>query len=124
MRLLLDTHVLIWWLAGSPKLSKNIRDIIANSGGVFVSVVSAWEIAIKTAARKMVFDGDLAIQLSENNFRPLPVALAHAVAVGKLPRLHGDPFDRMLVAQARLESLTLVTADKQLADYDVPILVI
>jgi PIN domain nuclease of toxin-antitoxin system len=87
-----------------------------------VSAATAWEIALKSAAGKLEFRGDLEEQLKVNNFFPLPISVAHAVLSAKLPRHHADPFDRMLVAQASLESLTLVTADPQLAAYEVQIL--
>lgn len=122
MNLLLDTHILLWWLAGGQRLSNKSRQAISLAEAVYVSAASAWEIAIKVAIGKLEFRGDLEGQIAINNFLELPVTLAHAAAVGKLPRHHDDPFDRMLVAQASLESLTLLTSDKQLADYDVKVM--
>ena len=84
-----------------------------------MSAASAWEIAIKMGIGKLDFRGDLEGQIAINNFLALPVTLAHAAAAGKLPRHHDDPFDRMLVAQAVAESLTLLSSDKQLAHYKV-----
>jgi PIN domain nuclease of toxin-antitoxin system len=122
LTLLLDTQVLLWWLAGGERLSKKSRDAISLAEAVFVSAASAWEIGIKVGIGKLGFRGDLERQVAINNFLGLPVTLAHAAAAGKLPRLHDDPFDRMLVAQAGLESLTLLTSDKQLAAYDVKVM--
>ena len=122
MRLLLDTHILLWWLAESPKISKTARARIADAEIVYVSAASAWEMAIKTAVGKLKAPDDLEEQLQRHNLEQLPVSVSHALAVAKLPRHHSDPFDRMLVAQASFESLTLVTADPQLAVYGVPIL--
>ena len=121
MRLLLDTHVLLWWLAGNPKLSTMARARIEEAEIVYVSAASVWEMAIKTAIGKLDAPDDLEEQLPRHRFEQLPVSVSHALAVAKLPRHHADPFDRMLVAQASFESLTLVTADPQLAVYGVPI---
>lgn len=118
----MDTHILLWWLAESPKLSKTVKTKIADAEIVYVSAASAWEMAIKTAVGKLKAPDDLEEQLPRHNFEQLPVSVSHALAVAKLPRHHTDPFDRMLVAQASLESLTLVTADPQLAAYGVSIL--
>jgi PIN domain nuclease of toxin-antitoxin system len=122
LNLLLDTHVLLWWLAGGERLSKRSREKISLAETVFVSAASAWEIAIKVGIGKLEFRGNLEDQIAINNFLPLPVTLAHAAAAGKLPRHHDDPFDRMLVAQATLESLTLFTSDKQLSAYNAPVM--
>ena len=122
MRLLLDAHVLLWWFSSNPRLPKRARVAIEECDAAYVSAATAWEIAIKAAARRLEFRGDLEEQLELNNFSPLPITVAHALLAAKLPRHHGDPFDRMLVAQASLESLTLVTADPQLAAYGVQIL--
>ena len=122
MRLLLDAHILLWWLSMSPRLSKSARTAISECREVYISAATVWEIAIKIAARKLEFHGDLEEQLAVNSFFPLPITTIHALLAAKLPRHHSDPFDRMLVAQASLESLTLVTADPQLAAYGIPIL--
>ncbi len=118
MALLLDTHTLIWWLTASRRLSAAAREAIA-SGHVYVSVASAWEIGIKRARGKLTLEVDLADQLRRNAFEPLPITLAHALRAGSLPLHHADPFDRMLVAQAQLEGLRLVTGDPRIARYDV-----
>ncbi len=122
MRLLLDAHILLWWLSSSPRLPKAARTAIEESAVAYVSAATAWEIAIKVAAGKLEFRGDLEEQLALNDFHPLPITLIHALLAAKLPRHHADPFDRMLVAQASFESLKLVTADPRLAAYGVPIL--
>jgi PIN domain nuclease of toxin-antitoxin system len=124
VNLLLDTHVLLWWLAGGTRLREAIRTAISTAEGVWVSAATAWEIGIKTSLGKLEFHGNIEEQLAKNNFRPLPITLAHAVASGKLPRRHGDPFDRMLIAQAQVESLTLVTHDALLSEYGGRILVV
>ena len=122
MRLLIDTHVLLWWLAESPKLTKTARAQIAEAEIVYVSAASVWEMAIKVSTGKLRAPDDLEKQLQRHGFVELPVSVNHALRVATLARHHADPFDRMLVAQASFESLTLVTADPQFAVYGVPIL--
>jgi PIN domain nuclease of toxin-antitoxin system len=122
LKLLLDTHVLLWWLEGSVRLSRQARRTIAGSEEVWVSAASAWELGIKSALGKLRTPDDLEFQVKASRFRELPVTLAHAVAAGKLPRHHNDPFDRMLVAQAALESLTLLTVDRQLQAYGIRVI--
>jgi PIN domain nuclease of toxin-antitoxin system len=117
--MLLDTHILLWWLADSPRLSRVVRKAITDHAHVFVSAATAWEIAIKSAGGKLEFRGDPEAEIRRSNFLPLPVTIAHAIAAGRLPEHHRDPFDRMLIAQATIESLTLVTADERLKAYDV-----
>ena len=122
MRLLLDTHALLWWLADDG-LSDQARDAIADPANlVMVSAVSAWEISIKKAFGKLAAPDDLERQVDQGGFTPLPISIAHGVAAGELPRHHDDPFDRMLIAQAFAETLTIVTHHKRFADYDVAIL--
>ena len=122
MRLLLDTHALLWWLADEG-LSTQARDAIADPATVaMVSAVSAWEISIKKALGKLAAPDDLDHQVQAGGFLPLPITIAHGVAAGELVRHHEDPFDRMLIAQARAEGLTIVTRDKRFADYDVPLM--
>jgi PIN domain nuclease of toxin-antitoxin system len=89
-----------------------------------VSAASVWEISIKVARGRLRVQGDLNEHIQINRFHALPVTVAHALAAGKLPRHHGDPFDRMLVAQAAVESLTLVTADKRQSAYDIPVILV
>ena len=121
MNLLLDTHILLWWLAGSSRLSRSAKAAISGSQ-TYISAATAWEIAIKTALGKLVFRGDLQAQLRLNHFLDLPVTIGHALAAGRLPPHHHDPFDRVLVAQASVESLTLVTSDAHLQAYGVPLI--
>lgn len=123
MRLLLDTHVLLWWLDDSPALSAQARDLISlGATEVFVSAISAAEIAMKSSVGKLRVPADLEQQLDRNAFTPLPLRLRHGLAAQTLPLHHKDPFDRLLIAQAQTEDLTLVTADRMLAAYDVRIL--
>lgn len=123
MRLLLDTHAFLWWLADDRKLGARARAAIADPASeVHVSAASAWEIAVKRAAGKLRAPGNIREWIERSAFADLPITVEHAVAAAELPRHHGDPFDRMLVAQARLESLTLVAHDAELELYDVPLL--
>ncbi len=120
MNLLLDTHVLLWVLANDPALAEPARRAIADgSNRVLVSAVTAWEITIKKALGKLRAPDDLVDQLAERRFTGLDVTIEHALAVGGLPGHHTDPFDRLLVAQARTERLTVVTRDPAIAAYDV-----
>ncbi|MDQ3662720.1 MAG: type II toxin-antitoxin system VapC family toxin [Actinomycetota bacterium] len=123
MRLLLDTHVLLWWLSNDPSLPPEAESAIADPGAtVFVSAASAWEIAIKQALGKLDAPNDLENQVEVNRFEALPITISHAYSAGALPRHHDDPFDRMLVAQALAEGLTIVTRDSRLSRYGVPTL--
>lgn len=122
MRLLLDTHALLWWLADEG-LTDQARDAIADPANlVMVSAANAWEISIKKALGKLSAPDDLERQTEKNGFTALPISIAHGLAAGALPRHHDDPFDRMLIAQAVEEGLTIVTHDKRFSDYDVPLL--
>jgi PIN domain nuclease of toxin-antitoxin system len=123
VRLLLDTHVLLWWLSDDVSLSPEAREAIADTNSrIAVSAASAWEIGIKNALGKLVVPDDLEQQLEANDFEPLPITIADGLASGRLPRYHDDPFDRMLVAQAQARNLTLVTRDLRLAEYGVSML--
>jgi PIN domain nuclease of toxin-antitoxin system len=119
VKLLLDTQALLWWLGDDAHLDGSAAETIAEAEFVAVSAASAWEIGIKQAIGKLTGPDDLSAELATNGFTELPVTVAHALAAGALPPHHSDPFDRMLVAQARLEGLTLVTRDDRLADYGV-----
>ncbi|MCA1673023.1 MAG: type II toxin-antitoxin system VapC family toxin [Actinobacteria bacterium] len=124
MNLLLDTHVLLWALDDDTRLSDEAHHAItAGRNRVLVSAVSAWEITVKKALGKLRAPADLVDQLERLRFTPLDVTVPHALAVGELPEHHTDPFDRLLVAQARTESLTLVSRDPQLQRYEVDVLV-
>ena len=117
LRVLLDSHVLLWALIGSAKLSRKALGIIHQAPEVYGSAASAWELAIKAALGKLRTPGDLEEEVRRSGFLPLAVTFAHAAAAAKLPLLHRDPFDRMLVAQASVESLTLLTSDSRLKAY-------
>ena len=117
MRLLLDTHALLWWFAGNENLSLRARSAIGDAESiVFVSAASAWEIATKYRIGKLPLAasllGDLEMLLSAQNFRDLPISLSHAQSAGSLPGEHRDPFDRILIAQAMSENLTLVSNER------------
>lgn len=119
MRLLLDTHALLWWLA-DEELGASAREaIIDPANEVAVSAASAWEISIKKSLGKLIAPDDLADQVQASGFAPLPITLAHGLAAGQLPRHHDDPFDRMLIAQAIGEGMTVVTRDKRFDAYRV-----
>jgi PIN domain nuclease of toxin-antitoxin system len=120
MRLLLDTHVVIWWLARDPRIGDSARDAIkAPDNAVFVSTITGFEIATKKKIGTLDAPDDLSEQLQAKGFEELPITLAHGLEAGQLPLHHKDPFDRLLIAQARCEDLTLVTADQMLGEYDV-----
>ena len=117
LNLLLDTHILLWWLAQDARLTKRAQAAITDADKVYVSAASAWEIAIKITLGKLRAPDDLKIQMDASGFLELPISIAHAAAAGKLPPHHTDPFDRLLIAQAELESLTLLTSDRALKAY-------
>ena len=120
--LLLDTHVFLWWRAASPPLSPAVRDAIAEADAVFVSAASAWKAAIKQALGRLRLPDRFAAGVEESGFQQLAVTFDHAERAGALPPHHHDPFDRMLVAQAVEERLTLVTHDKRFEPYGTDIL--
>jgi PIN domain nuclease of toxin-antitoxin system len=122
VRLLLDTHVVLWWSTDSPRLSKAARQAIAAADIVWVSAVSGWEIAIKRALGKLRLDGSFAAMVAESDLDELPLTLLHAERLSALARHHGDPFDRMLVAQVQAEGVTFITHDRLFARYDIPII--
>jgi PIN domain nuclease of toxin-antitoxin system len=122
LNLLLDAHALLWWLADDPSLSRRARTSIAKAGTVFVSAATVWEIAIKQSAGKLEIPPDLPEQIVVNQLAELKITIDHAYAAGLLPRHHTDPFDRMLVAQAKIENLTIVTRDPKIRRYDVPVI--
>jgi PIN domain nuclease of toxin-antitoxin system len=122
VRLLLDTHALLWWLADEG-LNDRAREAIADPANlVAVSAASAWEISIKKALGKLAVPDDLEQQVQAGGLVPLPIGIAHGIAAGRLPRHHDDPFDRMLIAQALAEGLTIVTRDKRFDNYGVALL--
>lgn len=122
MRLLLDTHVVLWVLAGS-RISKQARTAIADPENmVHLSAASVWEVSIKRGLGRLTLPEHWLDAAQEQGIEILPITAEHALAVGDLPPHHRDPFDRMLVAQARAEGLTVVTRDGQLSLYDVSLL--
>lgn len=121
MRLLLDTHVAIWWLSGDRRLSPATRKAIEEAPDAYLSAASLWEMFIKQGAGRLDLPAGFADALRDD-FVELPLTFDHALEVRMLPRVHRDPFDRMLVAQARVEALTIVTADQTLSEYGVPVL--
>lgn len=125
MRVLLDTHALLWWLAGDRQLSVKARRVIADQQHeVYVSAASAWEVATKHRLGKLPMAGplaiDFALEIRRLGFTPLPITLEHAQVAGALPNHHRDPFDRVLVAQAREERFALVSNEVVFDDYGVP----
>ena len=123
MNLLLDTQVLVWCLAADRRLRNAARQAIEDDGNrVWVSAASAWEIEIKAALGKLRVPDDLLTQMTAIRFDELPVRIKHALFLRRLPALHRDPFDRILIAQALCEGLTLVTADPVLREYPVRII--
>ncbi|MER8575693.1 type II toxin-antitoxin system VapC family toxin [Mesorhizobium sp. M1338] len=116
---LADTHIILWSISDDLRLSEQHRAILASEAVVFASAASVWEIAIKRSIGKLAAPDDLPTLLPRMQFQPLGVTFQHANAVGGLPRHHGDPFDRLLIAQAQLENLTILTADPHFSRYDV-----
>ena len=126
-RLLLDTHVFLWWCADAPELKTKAKRAIANiHNECYLSVASCWEMAVKASLGKLRLAKSLerfvTEQLTANGFYLLNVELRHAAKVEKLPFHHRDPFDRLLIAQAMSENLTIVSADKVFAKYGVDVL--
>lgn len=123
MNLLLDTHVLLWWLDDNPGLSRRARTVIADGNNlVFVSAGVIWEIQINHALGKLKIPKNFRIVLDQQGFELLDITVEHAYAVGKLPLYHRDPFDRILVAQAKLENMILVSRDKRIKKYKIPLI--
>jgi PIN domain nuclease of toxin-antitoxin system len=124
MKVLLDTHAFLWWITDDPQLSIAARNIISNGENqIFLSAASGLEIAIKARLGKLKVPANVEQfifeQMAANNFEVLPIKLSHAVHVYALPDHHRDPFDRLLISQAQLEDLSLITADAQIANYEV-----
>ena len=121
MKLLLDTHAFLWWDANDVRLPDTLRTAIASPrNDVFISAVTVWEIAIKRASGKLIFGRPVGKSIAKYGFFSIPITIEHAECAGGLPQLHRDPFDRLLVAQAQLEGLVLVTVDDQIMRYQVP----
>ena len=121
MRLLLDTHIFIWWTQNDRRLPGLFLDAIsAPHNSIHVSAATAWEIGIKRKIGKLGFSGSVEEAIRRHRFSALSIAVRHAEGAGALPMLHNDPFDRLLIAQAQLEMLVLVSADKLITQYEVP----
>ena len=121
MRLLLDTHVLIWW-DENARLRGAAREAIEQADQVYVSAVSGWEVALKASLGRLRPVRTVADAIADSQFEELPLRLRHTEALAKLPWHHRDPFDRVLIAQALSERLTLVTRDRAFSAYDLPLI--
>jgi PIN domain nuclease of toxin-antitoxin system len=123
MKVLLDTHTFLWWSTASHKLSANALAVFTDTGTTpLLSLASVWEIQIKHQIGKLALPVPvltLVTRQQENGIQLLPITLMHIVEIGKLPNLHGDPFDRLLIAQARSEGIALVTDDRWIRQYEV-----
>lgn len=123
MQLLLDTHALLWWMGDMPQLGATARrHIMQPDNRAIVSAVSVWEIEIKRALGKLKAPGDIKAAIDASQFETMPITIDHSIAAARLPPHHQDPFDRMLIAQAKEENLTIVTKDQVFPAYNVPIL--
>ncbi len=123
MKYLLDTHVFIWAMEGSKRLKKDIKNEISNSKNkIFVSVVTIWEISIKRSLKKLKTPFDIEAAIKKTDLQIIPIQITHALAVEKLPLHHKDPFDRILISQARVENLTLITSDQKIWKYNLKLL--
>lgn len=123
MRILLDTHMLLWWLSDDPKLPGAVLAAVSQPRtDVYVSAISMAEISIKSSLGKLRVQGNLNDAVNESGFSSLPFTVQHAMLLRELPWLHRDPFDRMLIAAAMAEGLTLASVDPQCAAYGVPVL--
>jgi PIN domain nuclease of toxin-antitoxin system len=119
-RILIDTHVLLWWLGDNRALGSEARGTIESAENIiYVSAASVWEVSIKKSLGKLQAPGDYELILEEEGFESLPISAFHAEQAGALPPLHRDPFDRMLVAQAQAEGLVLMSGDRRMAEYGI-----
>lgn len=122
-RILIDTHVLLWWLNGDSALGERAKTIIANEDNdIYVSAATAWEIAIKRKKGLLVVPDDIDAIIVEAGFKALPISIFHGEQAGELPLHHSDPFDRMLIAQAQAEGLQLMTKDSQFPHYGISLI--
>ncbi len=127
MRALLDTHTFLWWNMDFPMLSTTAREFIGDgSNELFLSAASAWEIAIKYFRRRLALpstpDVYIPDRMANQRIQPLAILISHAIHVYKLPEIHQDPFDRLLIAQCQLEDLPLLTADLTIARYEINVI--
>ena len=119
MRLLLDTHIVLWQLSGEKSLSDAVRDAVSDADDLLFSAVSFAEIGVKAAAEKLIVPAGLSKVVETSGLRVLNLSAAHGLAVADLPVHHRDPFDRLLIAQAMVEGLAVVTADRRFAEYSI-----
>lgn len=120
MKYLLDTHVLLWWLTDPEKIKPQAQEIIrSRSNHIFVSSASFWEMAIKKSIRKLTLPHNLLEAVTTQNFKLLPIMPEESLGVADLPYLHSDPFDRLLIMQAKLNNLVIITKDSKIAEYPV-----
>ena len=124
MKLLLDSHAFLWWLVEDSKLTAEARKAVSDPlSTIHFSAATVWELSIKAALGKLDLGGvDLVEEIEANDFVELPMTARHSLVAGTLPRHHEDPFDRMLIAQARIEGLTIVTRDPAFRAYGVALL--
>jgi PIN domain nuclease of toxin-antitoxin system len=122
VKLLLDTHAIIWWQRGDRRLTRDARRAIATADFVWVSAASGWEVATKIAKGQLRLGESFRNLIAADDFTELPFTLKHAEELERLPRHHRDPFDRILVAQARIEGATIVSHDRDLEPYGVPVI--
>jgi len=127
LKVLLDTHTFLWWITDDPRLSSHAREIITNGDNeLFVSAATGWEIAIKAQLGRIHLPDKpeffVVEQLHLNGIQSLPIHMSHALHVYNLPKHHSDPFDRIIIAQAQLENLSILTADPKIAKYQVKII--
>lgn len=120
MKLLLDTHIILWFLSGDSKISKEMVEIIADKSQTkFISMATLWEVAIKLSTGKLILSEPIEDYIDGENIKLLPIKLSHVHQIKSLPFYHRDPFDRMLIAQAKVENLVLVSEDAQFKNYEV-----
>ncbi len=123
MKVIIDTHVLLWWLDEPKSLSKEARDVLAQQENiVYVSAASTWEIAIKQSLGKLKIPKGIEVVLEKNSFTELSISILHSRAVAQLPSIHGDPFDRLLIAQTICEKASIITRDKIFSKYHIPVI--
>jgi PIN domain nuclease of toxin-antitoxin system len=126
MKYLLDTHAFLWFVTDDNRLSPKARSIIkSNVNEIYFSAASVWEMSIKIRLGRLTIAEELepfiVKQLAENNFRTLSITIFHSIYTSKLPDIHKDPFDRMIIAQSKVESMPLISKDKNIKKYKVPI---
>ncbi len=123
MNILIDTHIFLWWLKEPSHLKKKELKLLENPDHtIYVSAVTSWEIIIKKALKKLVFQGDIKKAVADNFFKELPVSFEHTMQLEKLPPLHQDPFDRLLIAQSQHEDFYFMTHDQKIKNYELKLI--